>query len=124
MSRALRITFVVHAVIAAIAGALLLLIPGRFLGWLGWAPIDPLLTRVLGAAMLALGWGSYCGWRAADRTNVSILVQVDAIFCSLSAVGLLRHLLKGNWPPMVWILFAAFAVFALVWLFFLVKRGE
>ena len=63
MSRGLRITFLIHAVVAVTTGLLLFLIPGRFLAFIAWAPIDPIASRLLGAAMLALAWSSLRGWR-------------------------------------------------------------
>ncbi|MGD8462614.1 MAG: hypothetical protein PVI09_01985 [Anaerolineae bacterium] len=124
MSKALKTTFLVHALIAAASGAVLLLIPGRFLLWLGWAPIDPIMSRLLGAALLALAWSSFQGWRAREWADVATLVQAEAVFTVLACVGLLRHLLFGRWPLMVWLLFAVFAAFAVAWIVFLVRHRE
>jgi hypothetical protein len=122
MSKALKIVFLVHAVLSAVAGAILLIVPGRFLELLQWAPIDPLLTRVLGAALLALAWTSFYGWREADRKQLGIIVQMEAICTVLACVGLLRHLAVGHWPWQPWLVFAVFAVFALAWILFLIPR--
>jgi hypothetical protein len=124
MSKALKSTFLVHALIAAAGGAVLLLIPGRFLLWLGWAPIDPIMSRLLGAALLALAWSSFQGWRARGWADVATLIQVEAVFTVLACVGLLRHLLFGRWPLMVWLLFAVLAAFAVAWIVFLVRHRE
>ena len=66
MSQSTKYTFLIHAVVAVIMGIPLLIIPGRFLPLFGWteAAIDPLLTRILGAALLAFAWSSYRGWRS------------------------------------------------------------
>jgi hypothetical protein len=122
MAKWLKIVFLVHMVIAAVLGALLLVIPGRFLGWFGWAPVDPLLTRVLGGALLALAWGSFRGWRAKDRAQVAVLIEVEAAFTILGAIGLLRHLLIASYPWMVWTLFAGLAAFAVVWVVAWLKK--
>lgn len=53
--RSLKITFVVYALTALLFGLALLVAPGRLLTYLGWAPIDPIMSRLLGAAVLALG---------------------------------------------------------------------
>jgi hypothetical protein len=124
MSKALKITFLVHAVVAALAGALLLLIPGRFLRALDWAPIDPILSRLLGAALLALAWGSLRGWRASERAQVAMLVELEAVFTVLGCIGLLRHLLTAPYPLMVWLVFAVFLVFAIAWVIFLLRGRE
>jgi hypothetical protein len=46
-------------VVAVTFGLLMLIPPGRPLTLLGWAPIDPMISRLLGAALLALGWSSF-----------------------------------------------------------------
>ncbi len=122
MSKGLSITFLVHAVVSAVGGLLLLVLPGRTLQFLGWAPIDPILSRVLGAALLALSWGSFRGWKATTRAQVQIVVELEAVFSVLACAGLLRHLLFARYPLMVWLLFGVFALFAVAWIAFLVRR--
>jgi Co/Zn/Cd efflux system component len=122
MAKELRYTFLIHAVVALVFGAPLLIMPGRFLAWFGWAPVDPILSRVLGAALLALAWSSYRGWRAKERAQVSILLEMEAAYTVLGAIGVLRHLLVANYPWPVWLLFAVLAIFALVWLYFLFRK--
>lgn len=122
MSKALKFTFLIHAVVALILGALLLIIPGRFLGWVGWAPVEPIINRVLGAALLALAWSSFRGWLATERAQVAILVEMEAAFTVLGCIGVLRHLLFGGYPAMVWIVFAILALFAIAWIASLLKK--
>ncbi len=122
MSKMLKTTFLSHAVVAGIPGLLLLIIPGRFLQALEWAPIDPVLSRVLGAAFLALAWSSFQGWRRANQAEVRTLVELELAFTTLACVGLLRHLLFARWPFVVWLLFAVFALYALVWAAALFQR--
>jgi hypothetical protein len=121
MSKALNVTFLIHAIAAVVAGLLLLLIPGRFLLAIGWAPIDPIASRLLGAAMLALAWSSFRGWRASEWVEVAILVEMEAAFTVLACVGLLRHLLFSSYPIMPWLFFAIFFLFAIAWIVFLVR---
>jgi len=122
MSKALKFTFLIHAVVALILGALLLIIPGRFLGWVGWTPVEPIINRVLGAALLALAWSSFRGWLASERAQVAILVEMEAAFTVLGCIGVLRHLLFGGYPAMVWIVFAILALFAIAWIASLLKK--
>ena len=122
MSKVLRTTFLVHAILALVLGAPLLLAPGRFLGLIGWEPVDPILSRVLGAALLALAWSSYRGWRAANRAQVAFLLEAEAVFTALGAIGVLRHLVGANYPFMVWLLFAVLALFAVAWSYLLARE--
>jgi hypothetical protein len=122
MSKSLRNTFLVHAVVALLFGLPLLVVPGRALDVFGWAPIDPIMSRLFGAALLALSWGSYRGWRAAVRGDVEILLQVEAILTSLCALGILRHLLVGSWPWYMWLTFVLFVLFAISWIYHLLRK--
>jgi hypothetical protein len=121
MSRWLRILFQVHAVVAVVAGLPLLLAPGRTLGLFGWAPVDPLISRILGAALVALAWSSWRGWRGATQTRVGLLIEVEAAFTTLTCAGLLRQLLGAHWPWYVWTLLGVFAAFAVAWVVALVE---
>src|SRR5512135_1634541 len=98
MPKAVKYTFLIHAVVAALFRVLLLAMPGRFLGVFGWEPIDPLISRLLGAAMLALGWASFRGWQATERARVATLIEMEVIYTVLGCAGLLRHLLVANYP--------------------------
>jgi hypothetical protein len=123
MSKVLKLTFLIHAIVSVILGALLLAMPGRFLQWLGWAPIDPIISRILGAALLALAWGDIRSWRGLTKTEVAILIEMQLGFAALAGIGVLRHLLKpAGWPAMVWILFGVLALFAVSWLVALLKQ--
>jgi hypothetical protein len=122
MPKALKYLFLIHAVVAVIFGALLLIAPGRFLVWVGWAPVDPILSRVLGAALLALAWSSFRGWQATERTQVTTLVEMEVAFTVFACLGLLRHLLFAHYPFIAWALFAVFAIFAVAWIVSLLKK--
>jgi len=111
----------IHAAVSAVSGLCLLAMPGRVLLALGWAPIDPVLSRLLGAALLALAWSSFRGWRATGRAQVQIVLELEAVFATLACAGLLRHLLFAHWPLMVWLLFGTFLVFAVCWIAFWIR---
>ena len=127
MSKALKFTFLIHAVVAVLFGAPLLIIPGRFLWWVGWGigeTIDPLMSRAVGAALLALAWSSFRGWRATERAQAAILVEMEVVFAVLGSVSWLYKLLTSPWPypARAWIVFAILALFAIAWITLLVKK--
>jgi hypothetical protein len=122
MSKALRITFLVHAVVALVLGLPLLILPGQFLDLFIWRPIDPLISRLFGAALLALAWGSFRGWQATERAQVKTLLEIEAVFTVLGSIGLLRHLLIASYPAIVWAVFILLVVFAIAWIYFLIKK--
>ncbi|NWG13061.1 MAG: hypothetical protein HXY20_05950 [Acidobacteria bacterium] len=148
ISKCLRTTFLVHMIVAALLGIALWLVPGRTLALLGWVPewvpisnipeiaklpaakrsipgqtfVDPVLTRIIGAALLALAFSSYRGWRSASKDEVSVLVQMEAVFCVLGVIAFLY----GAWamsqavepramPPIGWALAVVLAGFAVSW---------
>jgi hypothetical protein len=122
MSKSLRRTFLVHLLVAILAGLPLLLAPGRFLGLVEWAPIDPIISRLLGAAVLALGWSSFRSWRSANWSQVAVVVELEAAFTLLACAGLLRHLLVASYPWYVWSILVVMALFAVAWLWALLKK--
>jgi hypothetical protein len=116
MSRSLRTLFLIHAVVGVIFGVPMLIAPGRLLMFLRWWPIDPIISRLLGAALLALAWSSFRGWRTDDRARVALLLEMEAVYTVLGCVGLLRHLLFGSFPFVPWAVFAILAAFAVAWI--------
>lgn len=123
MSTLRKAAFSIQAILGILFGALLLVIPGRFLGLIGWAPVEPLLDRLLGAAFLALAWGSIAALRAKERSQVDLVLQIQIVFSLLGAVGFARHLFFAfYYPLMVWIVFAALVLFSLVWIWAYFKK--
>jgi hypothetical protein len=135
ISNSLRTIFLVHMVISLILGAALWLIPGRTLELLGWVPkmvelpelgvsipgttfVDNVLTRLLGAALLAMAFSSFRGWRAERWEQVAIVVQMEFILCLTGVVGCLAgfYLMEERVVPLIgWVIAALLAVFTLLW---------
>jgi hypothetical protein len=123
MSKLLKLALLIYGIVTLIFGAALLFAPGRFLGLFGWAPVDPLLSRLLGAALLGMTWSALRAWRAAERERTMLLVESYAAFNLLGAVGIGRHLLGGAWYPfMVWFIFGLLGFFAVVWMVVAIKK--
>ena len=122
MSTSTRFTFALHSIVALVFGLPLFIAPGRTLDVLDWAPIDPILTRMLGAALLALAWGSFRGWRAEEWDKVAYLVELEIIFTVLSAVGIIRHLLIASYPWYIWTILIILVLFAVAWIIALFKK--
>ena len=117
MSSLLKITFILNAILSILVGAPLLLVPGRFLGIFGWGPVEPLISRLLGAALLAFAWMSFRYLRANDSRQAIFAVEAELIFYFLGSLGFARHLFQPVWyPSMVWIVFFILAGGALLWL--------
>jgi len=137
ISKGLRNTFLVHTIVSAILGLALYVIPGRVLIWLGWFTkevvvtvgdtsvtasstllVDPVITRVLGAVLLALAFASFLGWRAKLHQEVSILIRLDFVFCVLALVAFLVRIVTLSLPtiPVIWwVCIAILLGFAIAW---------
>jgi hypothetical protein len=135
ISDGLRTTFLVHLVIGAILGIALFLVPGRALNLLGWVPelvqlpnsdqsipgqtfVDPVITRILGAALLALAFSSLRGWLgsapARKWSEVALLAELETVFNVLGAIAILvgAFLLGRNMPLIGWVLLVVQIAFA------------
>jgi hypothetical protein len=126
ISRNLRLLFLVHAIVSIVPGVVCILIPGRFLAAMGWVRPDPLVTRLLGAVIFGLGWGSWLGFRATRWREVRLLVLMEIGITVAGSIALFRDLLLPH-PfrlsltirlTMVfpWVVFALFVFFALAWI--------
>jgi hypothetical protein len=133
ISSYLRNLFLVHMVITFIIGASIWLVPGRTLLFVGWEPemvpvtadlsvpgtmlFDPFLARILGAALLALAFSSYRGWRAHSLGDVVSLVWLEAAFCVLGVVGVLYTAYANDFQveDVHWVALMVLVVFSLAW---------
>jgi hypothetical protein len=116
MSNGLASLFRLNAVITFVFGAPLLLFPGAFLGAFGWTPVDPILTRILGAALLAMTWSSFQVVRINNTSAGRVLIEMEALFCVLGGIGVLRQLLLVDYPLMVWSIFGILVIFGVFWI--------
>lgn len=90
----LRQWFVVHAVIDVVCGLPLLLFPELLLPRLGWATVDPVMTRLVGAALLAIGGQA---WRSRDA-GVDVyraLLGVNVVWSAMVIVGMAIAIGRG-----------------------------
>ena len=135
ISQGLKMIFLVHAIVSAILGLGLWLVPGRLLTLIGWVPewitvldtelqvpgttfVDPFISRLLGAALLALAYTSFQGWRKGQWDKVAQVVQMEAAFCILGFLGLTISLFQTdrNIPAIAYAFVVLLAGFAIVWL--------
>jgi hypothetical protein len=122
MSRGLKITFLIHAIVALVFGLVLYLQPGLWAKMVNWTPYDATMTRVYGAALLALAASSWFGYCAARWDEVRILVLMEIALTVLSTVGGLWGLLFRGAPAFGWVSVLIWVVFAVAWIYFYVNR--
>jgi len=125
ISQRVKIAFLVHFAISIVFGLLFFIIPGRFLLLIRWQPIDPVITRFLGAVILAIALGDWLCYQATEWEAVAVLLQFEICSTVLGAIGLLRHLLFVRTPAFDWVLLALCIVYAAVWIYlFLTDRPQ
>ena len=122
MSKLLKVTLLVHIVLAAGLGLPLLAMPGRFLGLLGWAPVDPLISRMFGAALLGLGWLDFRTLRGGNRQGAQGVIEAGILFCGLAAIGMLRNMGGSSWPWYVWTVLGFYVALAGLWIVNFLKK--
>ena len=116
MSKYLKGLFGIHAVVALLLGVPLLLAPGRTLDLFNWFPQDPMLSRLLGAALIALAVGSIRGFMDSAGAVTKTIIEMDLVFCVLGAIGFARHLFgSANYDAIIWAIFGMLVAFAVAW---------
>ena len=118
MSRGLKTTFLIHAIVALVFGIVLYVIPGTFLGLVGWKAFDGNMSRAFAAALLALAVSSWFGYRAARWEEVRIVVQMETVFTVLGAVAGLYGFFVKSAPAFIWVSIVIWAAFAAAWIYF------
>ena len=122
MPASLRAWFRAHGTIDVLAAIPLLLVPGRALGLLGWTAVDPVSTRLCGAALMAIGFASLTvdghglpGYRA--LLSLKVVWSVAAIFALFAGIA------QGA-PPAAWAFLAIFIAFSGVWMSYAIRLGQ
>lgn len=118
----LRAWFRVHGAVDLVAALPLLLFPQRILGLLGWTAIDPVATRLCGAALLGIGGASVLVERhglAGYRTLLSLKViwSVAAIFALLAGIA-------DGAPPAAWAFLSIFIAFSGIWMSYVIRLRQ
>jgi hypothetical protein len=109
----LRRWFVAHSAVDVLVGLPLLLCPGLLLHALGWNAVDGATTRLVGAALLAIGAQSYLG-RNGDLRSYTSMLNLKLVWSFAAILGLMLSIGEGA-PSAVWAFLSAFIAFAGVW---------
>ncbi len=92
----------------------LLLFPEAVLPLLGWTVVDPIASRLVGAAFLSIGVESLLGRDAAADVYRAML-NLKILWASGAILGLALGILAGG-PLFAWLIMALFAIFLAVWI--------
>lgn len=112
----LRFWFVVHFVLDFILAVPLLFAPEILLPLVGWETIDPIMSRLVGAALMGIGVESLLG-RNAGVEAYRAMLNLKIIWASSASLGLILGLAAGG-PPIGWAILAIFVLFLLLWIYY------
>lgn len=119
--KSLRVWFVIHFVIDIIIAIPMLLVPELLLPLFGWSVVDPITSRLVGAALLGIGVESLIG-RNASRDVFKAMLNLKILWASGAILGIGLGLVTGG-PPIAWIFLAIFTGFLGLWAYYRVKLG-
>jgi len=111
----LRLWFVIHFIIDIFIGIPLLFFPELVMPLLGWRTIDPIASRVVGAALMGIGVESYLGRNASSEVFRAML-NLKIIWSSSAILGIGLGIWKGG-PQAGWLFIVIFGVFWFVWIY-------
>lgn len=123
MSKGLKTTFLIHVFVALAFGIVMYLLPATWAELVNWTPLDENMTRLFGAALIAIGGSSWLAYRATKWDEVRIILVLEIVFTVLGALGSLYGALALSAPAFIWVAFAVFAVFGFLFSYFY-ARGE
>lgn len=111
----LRTWFVIHFVADILFAIPLLVAPTEFLTFFGWPAVDPISSRLVGAALVGIGVESWLG-RKQNAEGFLTMLRLKILWSATATVGILVSMLQGG-PVMGWAFFGIFAIFHVVWVY-------
>jgi hypothetical protein len=109
----LRFWFVIHFAVDIVFALPLLLIPDVLMPLLGWRCVDPISSRLVGAALIGIGGASLLE-RTASAEVFRAMLNLKIIWATSAILGIGLGLLRGG-PPVGWALLVIFAAFLALW---------
>ena len=108
--------FVIHFIVDMLFAIPLLFFPEVSLPIFGWKVVDPITSRLVGAALLGIGGESFLGRKASRETFLAML-NLKIIWAAGAIFGLGLSIYQ-NGPTVVWALLAIFIMFFLIWVYY------
>lgn len=115
----LRTWFVIHFAADILFAIPLLFFPQTLLKLFSWGTYDPIMTRLVGAALMGIGVESLLG-RNADANTFRAMLNLKIIWASSALFAFGAGIAEGA-APIAWALMSVFAVFWCVWAYYRLK---
>ena len=117
ISSGLKVTFLVHVIVGAIFGLVMLLVPGMW-NLLGVTVQEPAMYRLTGAAILGFTTSSWLAYKETAWEKVKIVVQMEIVWTILATLVLLWGLIFAGLPAIEWMNAVIMGGFAAAFSFF------
>jgi len=114
--KSLRAWFVAHFVIDILIALPMLFVPEFFMPLFGWSTVDPITSRLVGAALLGIGVESLLG-RNANREVFKAMLNLKIIWSSGAVLGIGLGIATGG-PRIAWLFLGLFAAFFGLWSYY------
>ncbi len=115
----LRTWFVIHFVADVLFAIPLLFFPQTFLALVGWETYDPILSRLVGAALMGIGVESLLG-RNTNVDTFRAMLNLKVIWASSALFAIGAGLVEGA-APIAWAFLGIFIIFWFVWVYYRIK---
>ena len=117
--KSLRIWFFIHFIVDMLFAIPLMFFPSKFLSFLNWGVINLFSTRLVGAALFAIGAVSLLKRNEGIESYKSLLL-LKVLWSFAALVAILLSMLEGD-HRFGWIIFGIFLMFFILWNYYLVK---
>jgi hypothetical protein len=115
----LRTWFVIHFAADVLFAIPLLFFPHALLNIFAWGTYDPIMARLVGAALMGIGIESFLG-RNADAHTYREMLNLKIIWASCALFAFGAGITEGA-APIAWVLMGIFGVFWVTWVYYRVK---
>jgi len=113
--KSLKKWFMIHFIIDYIFGIPLIIYPDYILKIFNWTTIDPVASRIVGAALIGIGSISFLE-RNGTRETYKALLKLKIIWSTLALVGILISIKESS--KMLWFIFIIFLIFNIIWVYY------
>jgi len=120
MSRGLRYTFFVHMLVALAFGLLFLISPELYARIANYGPIDPIITRSMGVAVLGLAFGSWLAFRSAHWEEIRIILETEVFYTVLMTATLTLIMVFTPAPVFTLVPLTVHLLFAIAFVYYFV----
>jgi hypothetical protein len=120
--QALKMWFIIHFAVDYFFGIPLLIAPFWTLDLLGYTIVEPLLARLVGAALLGIGGISLLA-KDYSKETYRALLSLKIIWSLAAIVGITLSIFQGS-PPFTFVILILFASFSGLWMWWRSKLQE